>query len=149
MLCFCIYDVFHLIKEIWTYTPQFTYTLDSVMYKLKVDKSYKHSRNTRHPKTIQELRFNCAHNKYIRGKRHNLPTWCDELPVKIIHSKSWKNRTKHKKTMDATICTKLKNLLGYGVLNPFYLRGLVCVLAREIILPILQHFKRRREYYGY
>lgn len=90
-------DVFHLIKEIWTYTPQFTYTLDSVMYKLKVDKSYKHSRNTRHPKTIQELRFNCAHNKYIRGKRHNLPTWCDELPVKIIHSKSWKNRTKHKK----------------------------------------------------
>ena len=44
----------------------------------------------RHPKTKQELRANQdRNNSYVRGKRRNIPTAYDDLPIK--KKKSWKN----------------------------------------------------------
>lgn len=56
----------------------------------------------RHPKTIQEKRWNVAHEDYVRGKRkkHNLPDPRDDI-IRQDHytRKSWKHYKKKKQWM--------------------------------------------------
>jgi hypothetical protein len=52
-------------------------------------------------KTTQERRINCAHHKYTRGKRRNLPSAWDDIARSDFtngHS-SWKNQKKRKQWM--------------------------------------------------
>jgi len=60
-------------------------------------KGYKYLRRM---KTTQELRWNCAHKKFTRGKRRNLPTHYDGLIRKDTLCKhSWKKQKKKKQWM--------------------------------------------------
>lgn len=51
------------------------------------------------PRTTQELRWNCAHKKYTRGKRRSLPSSWSDYPRGDKYIKSWKKQKKRKQWM--------------------------------------------------
>lgn len=51
----------------------------------------------RYPRTMQERRWNEAHNKFVRGRRKNLPTTWSDLPTSFSYGKCWKRFTKKRK----------------------------------------------------
>ncbi len=78
-------------KQFWGYNKDFPYIYryDPVPYVHK----YKKGRTWRHPKTTQELRFNCLDKEYVRRKRNNvLPDAWDDLWIR--RQKNWKSQMK-------------------------------------------------------
>ncbi len=54
----------------------------------------------RRVRTTQEKKFNCAHKKYTRGKRRNLPCAWDDIKISDHYTgHSWKKQRKKKQWM--------------------------------------------------
>ena len=72
----------------------------------------------RRPRTAQEKRWNIAHFKYVRGRRHacNLPSTWDDMYKSCVSSISWKDKFKKRKQwMDVPYSTEWNLRLGYWI----------------------------------